>query len=226
VKAKILGSSLIAYGSVLRVTHPNGHRVVLDVTVKPARIDDLLKLGVRTDPPVMTGRAELKTKFDLPPGEAQVSDRLRLAGTFYISGAHFTNEKVQAKVDELSKRSQGRPKEAKADPGEEVPSEINGRFQLSAGVLAFPQLHFEVPGTRVDMTGKYSLDGNQFDFHGKARMQAKLSHMMTGWKSVLLKPVDPFFSKHGSGTEVPVKLTGTKSEPHFGLDFGHKAQPR
>ena len=89
-------------------------------------------------------------------------------------------------------------------------------------LLSFPKLHYQVPGAKIDLAGKYSLDGNQFDFHGKARMDAKLSHMVTGWKSILLKPVDPFFSKHGVGTEVPVKVTGTKSEPHFGLDFGHK----
>ena len=57
-------------------------------------------------------------------------------------------------------------------------------------------------------------------------MDAKLSQMMTDWKSILLKPVDPFFSKHGDGTEIPVKVTGTKSEPHFGLDFGHKKTKR
>jgi hypothetical protein len=222
VQATILNSSLVAKGSVLRVQNPNGHRVVLDVVVRPARIDDLLTLGVRTDPPVMTGTAELKTKFDLPPGDAQVSDRLRLAGTFHISGAHFTNEKIQSKVDALSMRSQGRPKEAKDAIPDNVLSEMNGTFQMSEKVLSFPKLHYEVPGTKVDMTGKYSLDGNEFDFHGKARMDAKLSHMVTGWKSVLLKPADPFFSKHGAGTEVPVKVTGTKSEPHLGLDFGHK----
>src|SRR5262249_55674982 len=102
VKAKILTSSLLAKGSVLRVKDPYGHRVMLDVVVHPARIDDLLKLGVRTDPPVMTGSAELKTRFDLSPGHAQVSDRLHLVGTFHITGAHFTNEKVQSKVDALS----------------------------------------------------------------------------------------------------------------------------
>jgi hypothetical protein len=89
-------------------------------------------------------------------------------------------------------------------------------------LLSFSQLQFRVPGTRVNLTGTYSLDGNEFDFHGKARMDAKLSQMMTGWKSVLLKPVDPFFNKDGAGTEVPVAITGTKSEPHFGVDFGHK----
>jgi hypothetical protein len=39
---------------------------------------------------------------------------------------------------------------------------------------------------------------------------------------VLLKPADPFFSKNGAGTEVPVKVTGTKSDIHFGPDFGNK----
>jgi len=170
----------------------------------------------------MTGTAKLKTKFDLPAGDAQVSDRLRLSGTFQISGAHFTNEKVQSKVDALSMRSQGHPKEAKDNIPDDVLSEMNGRFKLSNGLLSFPKLHYQVPGAKIDLAGKYSLDGNQFDFHGKARMDAKLSHMVTGWKSLLLKPVDPFFSKHGAGTEVPIKVTGTKSEPHFGLDFGHK----
>jgi hypothetical protein len=102
-----------------------------------------------------------------------------------------------------------------------VLAQVSGTFHLNAGVLSFSKLQFTVPGTEVDMTGRYSLDGNEFDFHGKARLQAKLSHMTTGWKSILLKPVDPFFSKHGAGTELPVKITGTKSEPHFGLDFGH-----
>ncbi len=57
-------------------------------------------------------------------------------------------------------------------------------------------------------------------------MQAKLSHMVTGWKSVLLKPVDPFFSKNGAGTDLPVKVTGTRAEPHVGLDFGHKPKEK
>jgi hypothetical protein len=72
------------------------------------------------------------------------------------------------------------------------------------------------------MDGVYTLDGKQFDFHGKARLDAKVSQMVTGWKSILLLAVDPFFSKNGAGTEVPVEVTGTNSDPHFGLDFGHK----
>ena len=65
-------------------------------------------------------------------------------------------------------------------------------------------------------------DGNPFGFDGKVRLDAILSQMVTGWKSILLKPADPFFSKHGAGTELPVKVAGTQAEPHFGSDFGHK----
>jgi hypothetical protein len=119
-------------------------------------------------------------------------------------------------------RSQGKPKLAQDQIPDNVPADLKGTFNLANGLLSFSQLVFQVPGTQVNLTGKYSLDGNQFDFHGKARLDAKLSHMVTGWRAILLKPVDPFFSKNGAGTEVPVRVTGTKSEPHFGTDFGHK----
>jgi hypothetical protein len=222
VKAKILGTWLVASGSVVRMKEPNGHRVQLDVTIVKGRIEDLLKLAVRTDPPVMTGVVQLKTSFDLPPGDPVMSDRLKLAGRFEVREAHFANEKIQNKIDALSLRSQGKPKLAKENVSEDVNSDLSGVFNLEDGVINFSQLQFNIPGTQVNLTGKYSLDGNEFDFHGKARLDAKLSHMVTGWKSILLKPADPFFSKNGAGTELPVKVTGTKSEPHFGSDFGHK----
>ncbi len=222
VKAKILNSWLTATGSVVRVKDPNGHRVQLDVVMEKGEIEDLLKLAIRTDPPIMSGAIRLKTKFDLSPGAADVANRLKLAGTFQIARAHFSNEKIQGKVDELSLRSQGKPKLVHDSSTPDARSDMNGRFSLSDGLISFSQLDYRVPGTLVKLTGTYSLDGNIFDFHGNARLDATLSHMVTGWKSILLKPVDPFFSKNGAGTEIPVKITGTKSEPHFGLDFGHK----
>jgi len=222
VNGKILDTPLVAKGSVVRVANPKGHHVELDVVIETGKIDDLLKLAVRTDPPVMTGFVHLKTNLDLPPGDPDVSDRLKLAGQFDVSQVHFTNDKTQGKIDALSMRSQGKPKLAQDQVPDNIHSDLKGTFRLGNGVLSFSQLRFQVPGTQVDLTGKYSLDGNQFDFHGKARLDAKLSHMVTGWKAILLKPVDPFFSKNGAGTELPVKVTGTKSEPHFGMDFGHK----
>jgi hypothetical protein len=224
VNATFLRTSFTANGSVVRMSTPKGHDIELDVVLDGARIEDLLQLGVRTDPPVMTGPVEMKTRLSLVPGDASVGDRLKLAGSFHVLDAHFTNEKVQGKLDSLSLRSQGKPRQAQEHSEEDVAVDLRGVFTLKDGLLSFSFLHFLIPGTHIDMTGDYGLDGKEFDFHGTARLDAKVSQMTTGWKSILLKPVDPFFSKGGAGTEVPIRITGTQSEPHIGLDFGHKGE--
>jgi hypothetical protein len=224
VKAKVLNSSFTARGKVVRMKSPRGHDVELDVLLGRARIEDLLKLGIKTDPPIMTGAVEMKTKLSLPAGREDIANRLKLAGSFHIPEAHFTNEKVQDRIDSLSMRSRGTQKLRPGQGDATVTSDLEGRFTLIEGVLSFSYLHFLVPGTHADMTGKYSLDGQTFDFHGLLRLDAKLSQMTTGWKSILLKPVDPFFQKHGAGTELPFKISGTREAPRFGLDFHHREE--
>jgi hypothetical protein len=77
-----------------------------------------------------------------------------------------------------------------------------------------------MPGADVNLVGVYSLNGEQFEFTGKVRTKAELSQMVASrWKSWMLKPVDPFFKKNGAGAEIPVKVSGTKSAPKFGLDL-------
>jgi hypothetical protein len=222
VEARLLQSTFTAKGKIVRTEQPKGHDIELDVVLDRARIEDLLKLGLRTDPPVMTGLVEMKTHLSLPPGDPELANRLKLDGTFRVPRAVFTNDKLQNRIDSLSLRSLGEAKAAQKPPDTNVPSDISGTFKLADAVFTFSQLHFLIPGTRADAEGQYSLDGNTFDFHGTLRLDAKLSQMATGWKSILLKPVDPFFEKNGAGTEVPFKITGTRDEPHFGLDFGRK----
>jgi hypothetical protein len=41
--------------------------------------------------------------------------------------------------------------------------------------------------------------------------------MVTGWKSMLLKAVDPFLAKNGAGLELPISISGTKGDMRFGL---------
>jgi AsmA-like C-terminal region len=225
VQAQFLHSSFSASGKVIRVRHPHGHDIELNVVMDHARIEDLLQLGVNTEPPVLSGAVALTSNLSLPPGARDVSDRLQLRGSFVIPEGRFSNEKIQNRIDALSLRGQGGPKLAKEHAYMNVASELSGAFSLTDGVFSFSQLHFSVPGARSTVHGTYSLDGNTFDFHGKLAMDAKLSEMTTGWKAVLLKPVDPFFSKHGAGAEIPFKITGTRSAPRFGLDFGHKNVP-
>lgn len=224
VRVHFLHSAFTARGKVIRVEQPHGHDIELNVEMNQARIEDLLALGVKTEPPVMSGAVTLQTEMSLPPSAEDVADRLELKGSFRIPAAQFSNDKVQSKIDALSLRAQGKPKLVKEHIDANVSSDLNGTFLLNNGVFTFSQLHFAVPGARSEIQGQYSLDGNVFDFHGKLKLDAKLSQTMTGWKSVLLKPVDPFFSKDGAGAVIPFKVTGTRSEPHFGLDFGHQKE--
>jgi hypothetical protein len=221
VDARLGETDFTSSGSVVNVKG-KGHIIDLDVNVPNGRIQDFLQLAVKTTPVVMTGRITMKTKLHIRPGPESVSKKIGLKSGFTLRQIHFTNPEVQDKVDMLSLRAQGDPKEAK--PGaEDVRSQMVGQFVMDNGKLNFSKLDYTLPGATVGLTGEYSLDGERFEFAGKVRTDAKLSQMVASkWKSILLKPVDPFFKKSGAGAEIPVKVSGTKSAPKFGLDLGHK----
>jgi uncharacterized protein involved in outer membrane biogenesis len=222
VVARFLHSALTARGKIIRTAEPHGHDLELNVVIDHARIEDVLKLAVKTEPPIISGPVAMHTQMSLPPGSETVVDRLRLKGTFKILGGVFSSEKIQDRINDLSLRGQGKPQLVKQQGDVTVPSDLSGTFHLDNGVMTFSQLEFSVPGAHADVHGQYSLDGNVFDFQGTLKLKAKLSQLTTGWKSILLRPVDPFFSKNGAGTEIPFRVSGTRSEPHFGLDFGNK----
>ncbi len=221
VEAKLGDSEFSCIGAIINVKG-KGHDIDLDVNVPKARIQDFLELGVKTQPAVMTGRLTMKTKLHIVPGDQSVTKKLSLQGSFMLRAIHFSNPDVQDRVDMLSLRARGEPKEAK--PGaEDVSSQMSGQFVMGGGNLDFPKLVYTLPGADVNLSGVYTLDGDQFNFAGKIRTKAALSKMVsTWWKSWLLKPVDPFFKKNGAGAEIPVKISGTKGSPKFGLDLKHK----
>jgi hypothetical protein len=221
VNAKLGESEFSCQGAVVNIKG-QGHSIDLDVDVPAGRIQDFLQLAVKTRPAVMTGVLAMKTKLHIRPGKESVTQKLGLKGTFSLKQIHFTNAQVQDKVDMLSLRTEGHPKEAK--PGaEDVSSRMTGRFLMGNGKLNFEDLHYTLPGATVQLAGVYSLDGKNVDFTGKVRTQAKLSQMVASrWKSWALKIADPFFHKHGAGAEIPVKVTGTNTAPKFGLNLGHK----
>jgi hypothetical protein len=221
VEARLGESDFTCKGTVINVKG-KGHIIDLDANVPNGRIQDFLKLAVKTQPVVMTGQMGMRTKLRIRPGKESVSQRIGLNGRFALREIHFTNPEIQDKVDMLSLRAQGDAKDAK--PGaEDVWSQMTGQFVMQNNRLQFRQLDYALPGGRIRLSGMYSLDGNEFNFSGTVRTHAKLSQMVASkWKSLLLKPVDPFFEKHGAGAEIPVKVTGTKGAPKFGLDLRRK----
>lgn len=225
VEAKLEQSEFSCVGAIINVKG-KGHIIDLDVTVPDGRIQDFLELAIKTKPVLMTGRLSMKTKLHIRPGNDSVTQKLGLNGSFKLRAIHFSNPGWQDKVDMLSLRARGEAKEAK--PGaEDVPSQMSGTFTMGNSKLHFSKLAYTLPGADINLAGVYSLDGNQLDFDGKIRTKAALSQMVsTWWKSWLLKPVDPFFKKHGAGAEIPVKISGSKGEPKFGLDLRHKGKDK
>jgi hypothetical protein len=215
VKATILDTSLVAQGGVYDVEGVKGRVVRLDVEIDGGRLEDIMRLAVNTAKPPMTGRLHLKTQFELPPGKRDVVEKLRLAGRFGIEGGRFTDAGVQEKVNELSRRARGEPAGAGETP--RVASNFSGEFRLANSQLALPVVAFDVPGAVVELSGTYDLRPEQIRFEGNLFMDAKLSETMTGFKSLLLKIVDPLFRREGR-TVVPLRIGGSRSRPEFGLD--------
>jgi hypothetical protein len=99
---------------------------------------------------------------------------------------------------------------------------MKGNFRIGDGNIVFSRLTYTLPGANVNLAGVYSMDGQQFDFNGKVRTKATLRKMVASWwKSWLLTPVSPFFKKDGAGAKISFTISGTRSEPKFGLDLFH-----
>jgi hypothetical protein len=224
VDARLRNTPILCRGSVVNL-RGQGHVIDLDVDIPNGYLQDLLALTIRTRPVYLTSRLDMKARLHIPPGKQSVSRKLAVRGAFTLHAMRFTNPDLQQKVDELSLRAQARP--AQARPGAPlVPSRMTGTFSLDHARIDFGQLLYTLPGAAVDLTGIYSLDGEQFDFRGNVRTVARLSQMVSKWwQQLLLKPIDPFFRKNGAGTQVPIRISGTHNKPKFGLDFHDKDSP-
>jgi AsmA-like protein len=218
VSATLLETSLSAKGAITGTKGVKGRTVKLDVHITEGRIEHLLKLSVKAEKPVMVGDVGLHTDFLLPPGEGDVIERLNLAGKFDLESARFTDRGVQTKITGMSQRARGTPDGPR---GENVVSDLRGRFRLQDGVLSFSDLTFVIPGATVNLQGTYGLRSEAIAFDGTLRMEATISEAAGGgMKSVFLKLVDPLFRKRNAGAVVPIKVTGTRKDPKIGLDVG------
>jgi len=217
IDAKLGSSQFTCKGAVVDFKG-EGHKIDVDADVPNGQISDFLALAVRTNPSPMTGLLNLQAKLQIPPGDESVSQKMTLQGAFTLRQIHFTDPSIEDKVDLMSLRAQGHTSNLK--PGApDVTSRMTGQFDMRNGRLAFSRLDYTLPGGNVHLTGHYTMDGRQYEFKGKVHTKAEISQMVASkWKSILLKPLDPFFSKHDWGAEIPIKISSDKDgKPKFGL---------
>ena len=223
VYATFLKTSLHAKGAVTGTPGVKGRTVKLHVKIDEGRIEDLMRLSVKSTQPPMVGDVALHADFTLPPGEADVVEKLVLAGSFDVDG-RFTDRNVQEKLTGMSKRASGDDGD---EVGHNVMSGLSGHFRLRHGRMTFSDLRFAIPGATVRLHGTYGLKSEQLEFDGTLEMKATISEAAGGgMKSIFLKIVDPLFRKGKAGAVLPIKVRGTRSDPKFGLDVGKVLTPK
>ena len=213
VHATLGSTRFTTSGAVIKHEGDRRRHIDLDVNMPDGDLRDVLRLAMK-GAPFMEGRLFLKTKIALPPLSGKVREKLRLHGQFKIAKGKFLKSTIQDEIDKLSRRGQGAPKSEAID---EVASGMNGSFHMENEKITFHKLAFEVPGAAVNLAGNYDLDTDALDFLGNLKLRARVSQTQTGWKRIVLKPVDPFFAKEGAGTFLRIGVVGTSRQPKFGL---------
>jgi hypothetical protein len=187
----------------------------LDLSVMNGRAEDILRPFLRDEFPV-TGAVSLRSHAYLAPSRKGLKflQRLAVDGSFDIPAERLSNETTEKKLSAFSGKTRGlKPAEDVSTPGgrnaaADVLSSLAGRAKIRNGVVSTERLSFEMPGAGVDLSGTFNLHDRTVHMLGDLRMQADISHVTTGFKSVLLKPLIPFFKKDHAGAVIPIAVTG------------------
>ncbi len=215
VAATLGSTNFTTSGGIIRHEANQPRAISLDVAMPNGNLRDVLRLAMK-GAPFMEGRLVLNTKIDIPPLTAKVREKLKLDGHFEVLDGKFLHSTIQDQIDGLSKRARGQPGSPDRDS---VVSHMAGLFHLENAAIFFRKLSFGVPGADLDLAGGYNLDSDALDFGGALKLQATVSEMVTGWKKLVLRPIDPLFEKEGAGTFLRIRVEGTSKAPKFGVNL-------
>lgn len=218
VRTSFLQTTIVASGEVAGQMGHKGKVASLNVNVDRGRIQDVLSLFVTEQKPPVTGITSFRADVSAPSYGSSFLRAVKLGGNFEIKDGLFTNALRQSEIDTLSARASGGKVDGSGDPGL-VLAKLAGTVLLRNGVATFSNTLFTVPGVGARLDGGYNLISGKVDLHGSLRTEAELSQTTRGVKSVLLKPLDRFFKRKHAGAQIPVAITGTYSNPHFGVDL-------
>ncbi len=185
----------------------------LDLSVQQGRAQDILRPFLHSEVPV-TGDVRLHSHAFIAGAARRQTflQRLNMNGAFDIPAERLTNRSTEYRLTTFSQRAQGLPSKSSSETGppsaSDVVSGLGGGVTIRDGVAYAHRLIFQVPGATVALNGTFNLRNQDAHLLGDLRMQSNISHVTTGFKSFLLKPLAPFFKKPGAGTVLPIAITG------------------
>jgi hypothetical protein len=202
-------STVHASGSVAgspKTTH-------LAISTLNGRVEDVLRPFFHDQVPV-TGAVWLRSQAYIAPsdGRSRFLQRLQMDGVFDIPAERVTDRVKEQRLSAFSERAQGKENTFASGGDATVPevlSSLNGRAKIRNGVVSTDGLICQMPGATVNVGGTFNLYDGTVQMAGNLRMQSDISHVTTGFKSVLLKPLSPFFKKDNAGAVIPIAITGS-----------------
>jgi AsmA-like C-terminal region len=209
-------STLTAAGRVEGTKGVKGKRIIVNVKSTATDLSELLQLTSKAARPVADGVLTIDAAMDLPQGKQPVLERLSLAGSVRADQLTFTNEALQGKIDELSRRGRGKPGD---DTINNVASKMATTFTLEKGAAVYRNFSFSVRGATIRLDGTHSLKTKAVNLSGAVLLSASMSDTQTGLKSWVLKPFDGLFRKGGAGSRLAVTVQGTQDQPKLEFDF-------
>lgn len=220
VDALLVRTKIVAHGSIAGKTGQKGKTTAIDFAIDRGRIQDVLRLFSTETHPPMDGVANFRAQVTVPPLGQPFLREVMADADFQVDEGTFEKPSTQGDVNKLSQRARGEKIDAKNPSSENVVTSLKGHVVLREGTAHFTEVSFIVPGADARMFGTFNLLNDRIDFHGKLKTDVQFSKTLGGGiKSVLLKPLDPFFKKKPTGAVIPVYMIGTYDYPHFGIDL-------
>jgi hypothetical protein len=212
IEVKIRETTIHAAGSIKGTPKLTN----FDILVERGRAEDVMQPFVHDELPI-TGPVWLKSHAYLgPPGDGFM-ERLRVIGTLDVPAEKLSDPQAEKNLSAFSDRAEGnrtpntgvdtdnKPNDATKD----VLSSVQGVARIENGVVSTPRLTFKVAGAEARLAGTFRFHGEVAHLTGDLKMDTDISHTATGFKSILLKPLAPFFKKKNAGAIVPIAVTGT-----------------
>ena len=196
----------------------------LEVTIAKGQAQDVLQPFMKAKPP-MVGPVRMQAHAHIAGagGGVDFLNRLTMQGSFEIPSERLTSSAQEKSLSAFSARAHGDKggDEGAAGDEQDVLSSVVGAVTMAKGVAHASRLEFEVPGASVVVNGMFDVRSEKVDMTGVLRMDTDISHVTTGFKSFLLKPLAPFFRKKGAGAMVPIKITGGPGQYKVGQNIFH-----
>lgn len=227
VTARFGGTTANFKGTIAKTNNQEGKTASVEVWTESGRVEDILDLFISDRESPMTGAFTFAGRLNLPSGPEPLVRRMKLEGDFGVTSGRFSNKETEGDLIRLSDSSphngsgNSLKKHDKDEPERQtdVLSDLKGHGATANGVATLSDLSFAIPGAKAWMHGTYNLEKYEVDLHGKLLTTGDPSKATSGFKSLMVKVVTPFFKRRHETKVVPFKVTGSYSNVNLGLDF-------